>query len=169
MHLEIETKVKIKNVSDLRSRIKKIAKHKNNILKKDEYFAVVHDGYPKKAFRIRFDGSWYVVNFKKHLMELSDKEIVVKEEYEINLGNKEHFENFMSLLSDLKFEKWIKKEKKSEIYLYNKDKRAGIEINNVKKLGWFLEIEYLCSRNEVERAKKVIREILLKLGIDKRE
>ena len=70
-----------------------------------------------------FDGSWYVVNFKKHLMELSDKEIVVKEEYEINLGNKEHFENFMSLLSDLKFEKWIKKEKKSEIYLYNKDKK----------------------------------------------
>ena len=166
MHLEVETKARIGNVSDLRNKIKKIAKYNNTKVKKDKYFAINRNGYPEKAFRVRFDGKKYVVNFKRKLNGLCERDIVVKEEYEFVLKNREHLENFMSLLSDLKFKKWINKEKKSETYLYNKDKRAGIEVNNVKRLGYFLEIEYLCSRKEVMGAKKTIRNILRELGIE---
>ena len=41
----------------------------------------------------------------------------------------------------------------------------GIEINNVKHLGYFMEIEYLCHKSELEKARKRIREVLKELGI----
>lgn len=167
--LEVETKVRIadvvREIEDMRQRVKKIARFVEKETRGDDYFAIKRRGYPKKAFRIRKKGDIYEINFKKWLRNLWSKDIVVKQEFEFKLGDVEHLSNFLALLKDLGFQQWVKKLKKSEAYVYKKDKRANIEINHVKHLGWFLEIEYLCQKYEMEKAKRRIRQVLRELGV----
>ena len=167
--LEVETKVRIsevvRDIDDMRKRVKKIARFAIKEKRWDDYFAIKRRGYPKKAFRIRNKGGKYEINFKKWLRKYWDKDIVVKKEYEFGLGDVEHLKNFLALLEDLGFEQWIKKLKTSESYVYKKDKRVVIEINKVEHLGYFLEIEYLCQPSEMEKAKRKIRQALKELGV----
>jgi len=165
--LEVETKVKIDNVSLLRKRIKKIAVFKKKESRGDDYFALKIKSYPKKAFRIRYDGKKYILNFKKRLKSLFSKDIVVKEEFEFELSDIGRIDNFLFFLEDLGFKEWVKKRKYVESYQYKKDKRVVIEINRVEHLGHYLEIEYLARRSEVKRAKKKIRQVLKELKIKK--
>jgi len=167
--LEVETKAKINDVKSLRAKIKKIAVHDKTESRGDDYFALRTKGYPKKAFRIRYNGSDYVVNFKKRIKNLYARGIVVKEEFEFKLCDLKHFGNFLALLEDLGFKEWVKKRKKTESYKYKKDKRLIIEINHVQHLGYYLEIEYLSRPNEVSKAKKKIRQALKELEITKNQ
>jgi adenylate cyclase, class 2 len=168
--LEIETKIKINNVAKLRKKIKKIAKLNKKEIRNDEYFAIKRkfrkNKYPKKAFRIRNNGKGYIINFKKWLTKYWDKDIVVKEEFEFKV---EDLKSFLELTKDLGFIPWIKKIKKTESYKYNQDKKITLEINNVKHLGYFLEIEYLGKKNEIRKTKEKIRKILKELEIDKKQ
>jgi predicted adenylyl cyclase CyaB len=163
---EVETKIPIKDVIIYREKIKKIATVKKKENKTDEYFAIEKKGYPKKAFRIRSINNNYVVNFKRWIKKDWTNEIVVKEEFEFDISNKE---NFLLLMKELGFNKWIIKIKESEVYTYKKDKRISIELNMVKHLGYFIEIEYLCKKNEISKAKGKINEVLKELGIKPNE
>ena len=171
--LEVETKVRIKDVNSLRKKIKKIAIFKKKETRGDDYFALRRKfrkhAYPKKAFRIRKKPDKFEVNFKKWLTKFWDKDIVVKQEFEFVLKDKSDVDNLLALFSDLGFVQWMKKRKTSESYLYKKDKRVVIEINYVVHLGYFLEIEYLCQPHEMTKAKKKIREVLKVLGISQKE
>jgi len=73
--LEVETKAKIDNVPLLRKKIQKIAKLEKKESRGDDYFALKINTYPKKAFRIRYDGKKYVVNFKKRIKSLFSRDI----------------------------------------------------------------------------------------------
>ena len=167
--LEVETKVKIDNVNALRKKILKIARFEKKETRGDDYFALKRKfrkhGYPKKAFRIRKKPDKFEVNFKKWLRKYWDNDIIVKQEFEFTLENKEHVEDLLALFKDLGFEQWMKKRKHSESYLHKKDKRIIIEINKVEHLGYFMEIEYLCQPKEMEKAKKKIRNVLKELEI----
>ena len=170
MHwLEVETKVKIHNVNDLRKRIKKIANFEKKVSKGDDYFALQKREYPKKAFRIRYDGKKFVVNFKRHLKHLWSDGVVVKREYEFELTDTKHLDNFLALLEDFGFREWVKKRKHTESYIYKKDKRIVIEINHVEHVGSYMEIEFLARPNEVDKAKKKILDVLKLLGINRKD
>ena len=173
MWLEVETKVRISDVvqaiNDMRKRVKKIARFEKKEKRGDDYFAIQKKGYPKKAFRIRNKGGVYEINFKKWMKKLWTKDIVVKQEYEFQLGHEKHLDSFLELLKDLGFRQWVKKRKMSESYLYKKDKKVIIEINHVQHLGWFLEIEYLCQRKDLGKARKKIRQVLKELGVKKND
>ena len=166
MLLEVETKVKVKNVNALRKNIKKIAKFEKKETRGDDYFALHkkfrRHGYPKKAFRIRSTKKEYVVNFKKWLTKYWDKDVIVKEEFEFKIKEPK---SFLALMQDLGFVQWMKKTKISESYLHKKDKRIIIEINKVEHLGYFMEIEYLAKKSEMEKAKNKIKMVLKELEI----
>ncbi len=167
--LEVETKVKINNVSELRKKIQKIARFEKKETRGDDYFALKRKfrkhAYPKKAFRIRKKPDKFEVNFKKWLKKYWDKDIIVKQEFEFTLKNKEHVQDLIALFMDLGFEQWMKKRKTSESYTHKKDKRIIIEINKVEHLGYFMEIEYLCKPKEMNKAKRKIRNVLKELKI----
>src|SRR3989344_3632128 len=172
--LEVETKVPIdkEKVPDLRKRILKIARFHKKRIKSDDYFAIPLRGfgivrkYQKKAFRIRSDGDSYVINFKRWLRKYLKKKIVIKEEFEFDT---KHPKKFLALMSDLGFKQWLKKYKISESYTYLKNKKVNIEINKVRHLGYFMEIEYIAEHSERERAVKTVRQILWELGIESSE
>jgi len=168
--LEVETKVKLdsKQIPQLRKKIKKIARFVKKETRGDDYFAIRRfrkKSYPKKAFRIRKKPDKYEVNFKKWLTKYWDKQIVVKQEFEFVLKNKEDVDKLLALFKDLGFKQWLKKRKTSETYLHKKDKRIVIEINKVEHLGYFMEIEYLAKPSEIETAKNKIRRVLKELEI----
>lgn len=169
--LEVETKVKIDDdkVNEMRKKILKIAKFVKKGRKKDDYFAIrrkIKSCYPKKAFRIRATKDEFEINFKKWLVKYWTHDIVIKQEFEFKLKGKEAVEDLLALFRDLGFREWVKKTKDNETYAYKKDKRLSIEINNVKNLGYFLEIEYLSQPAEIEKARKRIREVLKILKIN---
>ena len=172
--LEVETKVRIKNVNTLRKKIQRIAKFEKKETRADDYFAIprkrfgIHT-YPRKAFRIREKPDKYELNFKKWLKKLWDKDIVVKQEFEFSLKNKSDIQDLLALFRDLGFKEWVKKRKTSESYLHKKEKRIVIEINFIKHLGYFMEIEYLCQPREMETAKKKIRQTLEQLEINPKD
>jgi len=171
VELEVETKVKldVKEVAGLRKRILKIAKFDKKRNKSDDYFAIPIKRigpvrrYPKKAFRIRNDGDKYIINFKHWLKKYWTKEIVIKEEYEFETKSPK---KFLSLMFDLGFKEWLKKFKISESYIYKKNKKVNIEINKVRHLGYFMEIEYIAERKEMKKAIKTVYNVLKKLEID---
>lgn len=165
--LEVETKAKIDNVAQLRRRIMKIAVLKKKESRGDDYFAFAGRGYPKKAFRIRDDGKKMVVNFKKHLKHLYKDGVVVKQEFEFELSDVKHLDNFLALLKDFGFKEWVKKRKHTEAYVHKKDKRIVIEINKVAHVGTYMEIEYLAKPHEVEKAREKIKQTMCELGITK--
>ena len=166
--LEVETKVKLqdKQIPALRKRIKKIATLKKKGTKTDDYFAIQEKGYPKKAFRIRAQKDSFEVTFKKWITELWTPEVVVKQEYEFELDGKEKAEDMLNLFKDLGFKEWVKKIKRNETYKYKKNKKLSIEINHVKHLGYFMEMEYLCRKPEAKKAIRLITKVLKELEID---
>ena len=168
--LEVETKIKLpeRDISNIRKKVKGIAIFDKKGKKSDDYFAIgnsIKSKYPKKAFRIRKTKEGYEINFKKNKKNLCSKDIVVKREFEFKIRDNEELNDLLTLFTDLGFKRWIKKEKTNETYKYKKDPRASIEINKVKGLGGFIELEYLCKSKEVKKAKKVIRSILKDLKI----
>jgi adenylate cyclase, class 2 len=167
--LEIETKIKIDDseVSKFRKKIKEIAIFEKKGKKADDYFAIQKDPmyYPKKAFRIRAMKDHFEVNFKKHLKRYWTKDIVIKQEFEFELNGKEQVEDLLELFKDLGFSEWVKKIKYNETYKWKKDKKLSIELNRVKHLGYFIEIEYLTKKSEIETARNKIREVMKELGI----
>ena len=94
---EVESKIKILDYKKIKKEVAKIATFKEKQTKNDDYFALHIKGYPKKSFRIRKVKNQYVVNFKKKSDNLSDKEVVVKEEFELVLNHKSDVKFFLEL------------------------------------------------------------------------
>jgi len=91
---------------------------------------------------------------------------VVKQEFEFAIDGKEQKEDLLELFKDIGVVEWVQKVKRNETYKYKKDKKLSIEINYVKHLGYFMEIEYLCHKRKVKKAIKLITKLLKELEID---
>ena len=61
----------------------------------------------------------------------------------------------------------MNKDKISELYQIKKN--FNIELNHVKRLGWFLEVEYLANMNNINSARKEVVKVINKLGINEKE
>ena len=171
--LEVETKIKINDseVPKFRKRIKEIGIFEKKGKKSDDYFAIQKDPmyYPKKAFRIRAMKDHFEVNFKKHLKKYWTKDVVIKQEFEFQLKGKKAVQDLLELFKDLGFSEWIKKIKWNETYKWKKDKKVSIELNKVKHLGYFIELEYLAKMSEIEKARNKLRQVMKELGVRKEQ
>lgn len=161
--IEVEAKVRMPDSSDYRSKIKSLAKFIKKENKIDDYYTLQSLlSYPKKSLRVRKKGNIYEINFKQRISYKNG--IHAKNEHEFTLKN---ISPFIALITDFGFKHWLRKEKTTE--LYNIEKNFNIEINNVKNLGWFLEVEYLCNKDQINNARKRVLEILKKLNVKKKD
>lgn len=157
--IEVETKipVKDKDIASVRNRIKQIAKFVKKQTKKDDYYTLEYFQYPEKSLRVRDMGKIMEVNFKKRQSFSSC--IHAKKEVQFEISD---VKGFFELIKDFGFRKWLHKEKVTE--LYKTKSGVNIELNHVKKLGWFLELEVLCSVKQVSAARKKILSVRDSLG-----
>ena len=160
--IEVEAKVKIKDPSKAREKISSIAYYVGREKKVDDYYTLESlDSYPKKSLRIRKKGNIYEINFKQRLSYV--KGVHAKKEIEFKASD---ISDFLKLITDFGFRKWLTKEKTTELYKINNN--FHIEINYVKNLGWFLEIECLTDKHpEIVRSK--VLQIIKKLEFNKKD
>lgn len=159
--IEVESKIKVEDVVLARKKVKEIAKFVRREHKIDEYYTLQKKGYPEKSLRVRKNGNKREVNFKEWMSY--KKGVHVKKEVEFDVSD---VRDFFELLGNFGFRKWLMKDKKTE--LYEMDDGIHIELNNVKGLGWFIEIEILCRESAVNEARKKIIKIRKKLGFGKK-
>src|SRR3989344_2023754 len=160
--IEVETKVPVKNVVDVRERIRKIAKFVKKETKKDDYYSLEYFQYPEKSLRVRDKGAVREVNFKER-RDYSNG-VHAKKEVQFEISD---IKGFFELIKDFGFRRWLHKEKTTELYR-TKD-GVHIELNHVKRLGWFLEIEVLCSPKDVPSARKKVVSVRDKLGFSEKD
>ena len=159
MIFEIERKAHIDNPSDIIAILNKKAIYKQTLFKNDIYFSDVKDRTidfkRDKIFRLREAISLKAQSFEeiekvnlnneknKLIVTIKNRKIInhteINEESEFNIDydDKDKFIEFAKYLNYFEF---ITKEKQSIIYEY---KNVNIEINKVKSLGFFIEIEIL--------------------------
>src|SRR3989344_6248484 len=159
--IEVEAKIKIKNPEEFRKKISEIARLIKKEKKIDDYYTLESlKIYPKKSLRVRKTNQGYEINFKQHLSYVNGVHAKKEQEFKVT-----DIQNFLSLIKDFGFKKWLTKIKYSETYEISKN--FHVEINNVKKLGWFIEIEYLAKQNEISYARTQVLKIIGELNLDK--
>ncbi len=151
---EVEAKVPLKkaDVQRLRRELPKIAQYSKKVIKKDYYYA-----NPKTFFlRIREKNKKGVLNLKSKKVEQG---IELNQEIELSIDSASKFH---ALLKKIGILLTAKKDKISEIY---KKKDLQIELNFVKGLGYFLEIEIIVqSKTQIPNAKKALLRQFAQLG-----
>lgn len=162
--IEVETKIpfKEKDLSEVRNKIKSIAKFVKKQSKKDDYYTLEYFQYPEKSLRVRDMGKIREVNFKKRIS--LNQGVYAKKEVQFEISD---VEKFFELINDFGFRKWLHKEKTTE--LYRTKSGVNIELNHVKKLGWFLELEVLCSQKEIKSARDKVVKTRNALGFSEKD
>jgi predicted adenylyl cyclase CyaB len=153
---EIEAKVRLTEADfkRLKEEIPKFVQKKEEVLNKDSYYS------DNKTFSLRIRES-----NKKGVLNLKSKKrwkgIEINHEIELPLKSVSGFHGFLKKIG---ITLHYKKEKKSEIF---KTGKMRIELNSVKWLGHFLEIEILAkSKSEMLAAKKALLGIFRRLGFN---
>jgi len=163
--IEVEAKIGISDPKLFRSKIKKLARYVKKEKKIDEYYTLESlKSYPKKTLRVRELNGHYEVNIKHKISYV--KGVHAKREVELRSYTKD-LPNFVKIIKDLGFKKWLKKEK--EVEIYNIKKNFNIELNKVKRLGWFLEVEYLSELKDVKKARREVLRVIRKLGVEEKD
>jgi len=163
--IEVEAKIGIKDPKEFRSKIIKIAKFATKEKRVDDYYTLEPKGkYPKKSLRVRKLGGHYEVNIKNKISYV--KGVHAKREVELNSSEKD-LDTFLSIIKDFGFRKWLRKEKVTELYKIKNN--FSIEINNVKGLGWFLEVEYLTKQSGIAKARREVVRVIKKLGVKEKD
>jgi len=161
--IEVEAKARISNPAPWKKKILKLGKYVGVEKKVDEYYTLESPfHYPKKSLRIRTMKGKAIVNFK-HLLSYHHK-VFAKQEVEFDLHD---VSGFLALIHDFGYRLWLRKEK--ETWLYRITKNFHIELNKVKGLGWFIEVEYLCTPEKINGARKEVIEVMKRLGIPEKD
>ncbi|AEW69055.1 MULTISPECIES: class IV adenylate cyclase [Borreliella] len=140
-------------------RIIKLANKKFKFIK-EEIKTDIYYSNLKKIIRIRkLNTLEKIVTFKKKILD-NNNAIEINKEVEFKIDN---INNFLILIKELEFKKLYKKIKKSLIYQTN---NLNVEINEIKNLGFFLEIEKIINnQNDIDLAKKEIHNIINQFGL----
>ncbi|ATH10251.1 class IV adenylate cyclase [Borreliella burgdorferi] len=140
-------------------RIIKLANKKFKFIK-EEIKTDIYYSNQKKIIRIRkLNTLEKIVTFKKKILD-NNHTVEINKEIEFKIDS---INNFLTLIKELKFKKLYKKIKKSLIYQTN---NLNIEINEIKNLGFFLEIEKIINnQNDIDLAKKEIDNMINQFGL----
>ena len=165
MNIEIEIKVKVDNLAEIKEKVSKIGKLVKAIKQIDEYYVPVqrdffaHKPQPIEHLRIRTNPDKIVFEYTRTVNMKADGDYDFAEEYETEISN---VEEFKKILEYLDFKKVITVEKNREYWMC-----GGIEIalDDVKGLGTFVEAEAKGDFKDDKEAKKACIDFLENLGI----
>lgn len=160
---EIEAKVWVKNEKvwkKIAEKIKSLALFKKEVLKEDLYFGFTVE--KKASFRLR------TIDGQKHEVTIKDKQILQgieqSKEDSFIVDDKNAFLEFTKKIG---LSILLNKTKHSQIFHQDE---IIIELNTVKGLGNFVEIEILCeSKKDTQKAKEKIVNLFTTLGFSEKD
>ncbi len=163
--IEIELKFPLLNPKELIEKLNSFAKlKKTGDLQKDTYYLPPHRNFLDKKpvsewLRLRESEKEGSLNYKKWHNE-DGKNTVSCDEFETKIGD---IEALQSIFGNLDFKSIIVVEKTRNIWEY---KDAEIAIDEVKGLGFYIELEAKGDFENIEEAKNYLYEVLKELGAE---
>jgi adenylate cyclase, class 2 len=163
MQKEFEIKSKVESISEIRKKLKKIGARKIGIKRNVDIYYTPESGekyYGNRSrlkFRIRFDGESDKGRLEVHKI-LNLHEAI---EYELPVGD---VKMVKIMLKELRFKQCSIVDKVRESYKYGS---LNIELDKVKELGEFMEVEIMNS--DRNKAVKRINEFYKKIGVSKKD
>jgi len=159
--IEVELQARIEDAAAVERRVASFAKFLRRVDKRDSYW---HGPDWKsqrgsKGFRVRSEGSIFVVTFKTKRIEAGG-EVNLEREFEIS--DPEVFQEFVQRIG---CEPYYRKRKTGTAYEYNE---MTLEIMEVEGAGTFLEIERLLdtdSPSAIETARSELLAVLALTGV----
>jgi len=165
--IEVEIKVSLteKEFLQIKDKLNEIAKFEKKVKEEDEYFDLPNRSflsyeYPFEWLSIRKRGNKNILNFKK-LYPINSPEFTHADEFETEIGDADKLSKIFSAI-DLK--SIVIVDKIRECYNYKDE--FEIALDNVKELGYFIEVEALVDFGGVEETRRKIFEFAEMLGVD---
>ncbi|MFH1671280.1 MAG: class IV adenylate cyclase [Candidatus Portnoybacteria bacterium] len=166
MNIEVEIKVKIEDFSGLKEKLPGCGKLVKSIRQIDEYYIPHHKDFfaqkphPIEWLRIRTNPDKTFFEYDKSIEKKLDGEQEYAEEYETEISNPEEFRKILNFLD---FKKVITVDKKREYWDCGK---FEVALDNVKELGYFMEVEARGDFKDNTEAKEGCLKFLEDLGIE---
>ncbi|VVB80769.1 CYTH domain protein [uncultured archaeon] len=164
---EIEIKIPVDNktFSRVKERLSTLAKFEKKSNQTDSYFTPCHRNFvePKFPFEwlsIRSRGGKNIICYKHYYPENAETNTHC-DEFETEIVSKDQIEKIFSVLN---FKKMVTVEKERETYLFKDE--FEIELDDVKELGCFIEIEAVKDFGSVEETRDKLFQFAKKLNVD---
>mgnify|MGYP001563097951 CR=1 FL=1 len=164
--IEIKLRLSYKEYKRIKEELKKITKFVKFSHHIDEYFTPRHKSflqpkYPYEWLTLRHRDDKVLLNYK-HWYPENTPNTTHCDEYETQVLDGKQLK---SILRALNFKKFVTVEKKRATYVY----KDGLEIalDEVKDLGYFIEIETIKDFGDLKKARVAIFKFARKLGLYK--
>ena len=154
MNIEVEIKVKVDNIEEIKEKVSKIGKLVKAIKQIDDYYIPVHRDFfankpqPIEHLRIRTNPDKSVFEYTRTINIKADGDYDYAEEYETEISSPEELKKILEFLD---FKKFVTVEKNREYWMC-----GGIEValDEIKGLGTFVEAEAKGDFKDEKEAKK---------------
>ena len=164
VEVEIKARLSQERFEEIRDKIKKMAKFENSSHQVDEYFVPAHRNFLSRDFpfewlSVRRRSGKTMFSYKHYYPENSPSTTHC-DEFETEVANPENLEK---ILNSLNFTKLVTVEKEREVFSFQDE--FEIALDDVKDLGFYVEIEALKDFGGVEPTRKRILEFAKSLNI----
>ncbi len=165
MNIEVEIKVKVDNLEEIKKKVSKMGKLIKAIKQIDDYYIPCHRDFfahkpqPIEHLRIRTNPNKVVFEYTRTINMKEDGDYDHAEEYETEILNVEEFKKILEFLD---FKKFATIEKQREYWICDD---IEVALDEIKGLGSFVEAEARGDFKDDKEAKKACINFLEKLGI----
>jgi adenylate cyclase, class 2 len=166
MNIEVEIKVKVTDLNRLKERLPEYGKLMKSIKQIDEYFIPCHRDFfaqkphPVEWLRIRTNPDRVFFEYDKSINKKADGEQECAEEYETEISNPEEFRKILGFLD---FKKIVTVDKNREYWDCGS---FEVALDEVKGLGFFVEVEAKGDFRDNAEAKEKCIDFLKQLGVE---
>ncbi len=165
MNVEVEIKVEINNLKEIRSKVAAIGNLIKSIKQVDDYFIpcqrdfFAQKPHPVEWLRIRTNPDKVIFEYDKSINKKENGEQECAEEYETEISNENEFRKILNFLD---FKKVITIDKQREYWDCG---NFEIALDRVADLGSFIEVEAKGNFENNAKAKEACLKFLENLGI----
>lgn len=166
MNVEVEIKIQISNIEELRQKVSKLGNLKKSIRQIDEYYIpcqrdfFAQKPHPTEWLRVRTNPDKTIFEYDKSINKKANGEQECAEEYETEISNPEEFKKILKFLD---FKKVITVDKQREYWDCG---NIEVAIDKIEGLGNFIEAEAKGDFENNEKAKEACLKFLENLGIE---
>jgi len=166
IEVEIKTKISKKQFADIKLKLKKISKPIKEIHHIDDYYTPKHKDflkpkYPYEWLSVRNRGSKVILNYKCWYPK-GVKNTKYCDEYETEVSDIDQLKKIFKVL-DIKKIVTVDKKRLS----FNYKNKFEIALDEVKGLGFFIEVEALKNKRNLNETHKELVEFAKTLGVEK--
>jgi len=165
MNVEVEIKIKVDDIKEIRKKVSSQGKLIKSIRQVDDYYVPCHRDFfnqkpqPFEWLRIRTNPDKIIFEYDKSINKKADGEQEYAEEYETEISNPEEFRKILNFLD---FKKVVTVDKKREYWMCD---NIEVALDDIKGLGFFVEAEAKVDFKNTAEAKIACIKFFKKIGI----